>query len=262
MLNVYIDRPRNVRGREKAREAIGGNPISVIIPVLNEERVLGQTLRRLQSASQLEIIVVDGGSSDGSLGVAAAHGAGTLSTARGRARQMNAGAALATSPILLFLHADTLLPEGFDQGMRDALQRPGVVAGAFELGIASRHWCYRIVERGANLRARCLQMPYGDQGLFLRADLFYRLGGFPELPIMEDFELVRRVRRHGRLAIVAARATTSARRWERIGLWRTTWLNQLVLLGYYLGVAPERLAAWYAGRGGGGEAHRRGEGER
>jgi rSAM/selenodomain-associated transferase 2 len=221
-------------------------PIAVIIPVLNEESVLGATLRSAHAGSRLETIVVDGGSSDKSLEVARTQGARTMSTARGRARQMNAGATLATSPILLFLHADTRLPPGFDQSVRDTLNRSGVVAGAFELGIASRRWPYRLIEKAVNLRARYLQMPYGDQGLFVRAGLFHRLGGFRDMPIMEDVELIKRLRRCGRVVVVPLPATTSARRWQRLGFWRTTWINQKILLACRLGVPPQRLARWYA----------------
>jgi rSAM/selenodomain-associated transferase 2 len=241
------DGPLDDLGQAKAkRKAAGLESIAVIIPVLNEESVLGETLRSAQAGSRLETIVVDGGSSDGSLEVAQAEGARTLSTARGRARQMNAGAALAASPILLFLHVDTRLPPGFDQCVRDTLDQSGVVAGAFELGIASRRWPYRIIEKAANLRARYLRMPFGDQGLFLRADLFHRLGGFANMPIMEDVELVKRLRRCGRVAVVPIPATTSVRRWQRLGFWRTTWVNQKILLAYCLGVPPQRLVRWYA----------------
>ncbi len=234
-------------GLRKARwEAVGLESITVIIPVLNEDGLLGETLRSAQAGSRLETIVVDGGSSDGSLEVARTQGARTLSAAGGRARQMNAGAALATSSILLFLHADTILPPGFEQCIRDTLNRAGVAAGAFELGIASRRWPYRIIEKAANLRARYLQMPYGDQGLFVRAELFHRLGGFRDMPIMEDVDLIKRLRRCGRVAVVPFRATTSARRWQTLGFWRTTWINQKTLLAYFLGISPQRLARWYA----------------
>jgi len=145
----------------------------------------------------------------------------------------------------LFLHADTRLPEGFDAHVRRALGQPRVVAGAFRLRIDGPQRTLRLIECGVNLRSRCLQMPYGDQALFLKAETFRTVGGFPELPIMEDFELVRRLRRHGRIAIADAAVTTSARRWNAFGALRTTWTNQMVIIGYYLGVSPGRLARQY-----------------
>jgi hypothetical protein len=120
-----------------------------------------------------------------------------------------------------------------------------VAAGAFELGIDSPMRSLRIIEAVANFRARWLHMPYGDQGLFMRASVFHEVGGFPEFPIMEDFELVRRLRRRGRIVISDPRVATSARRWQQLGPLRTTWTNQMIVLSYYLGVSPERLAKWY-----------------
>ena len=226
------------------------DPISVIIPTLNEAAVLEETLRCLRGAATLETIVVDAGSEDGTVGLAAAHGARIIRAAKCRARQMNAGAAVATGPLLLFLHADTRLPEGFEEHIRNALRQPGVVAGAFELGIDSAMRSLRIIETVANLRARYLHMPYGDQGLFVRAGVFHNVGGFPDFPLMEDFELLRRLRRCGRVVVVRARVATSPRRWQRLGPWRTTWTNQMIVLGYYLGVSPSRLANWYGGGNG------------
>jgi rSAM/selenodomain-associated transferase 2 len=160
---------------------------------------------------------------------------------------MNAGAQAASGSILLFLHADTRLPAGFDAAVRTILQDAVVVGGAFQFGIDAPGLRFRILERLVNLRASWLGMPYGDQGLFLRKDTFTELGGFPELPIMEDFELVKRLRRRGRIRIVPLPATTSARRWQEVGVWRTTWINQKIILGYCLGVSPQRLARWYYG---------------
>jgi GT2 family glycosyltransferase len=139
------------------------------------------------------------------------------------------------------------LPERFDERVRDILARPGVVAGAFRLRIDGSRRAFRFIEWAVNLRSRWLQMPYGDQAIFLRADTFHRLGGFPEIPIMEDFEFMRRLRRHGKIAIASASAITSARRWEKLGPWKTTWINQRIILGYHLGISPETLVQWYVG---------------
>jgi rSAM/selenodomain-associated transferase 2 len=158
---------------------------------------------------------------------------------------MNAGAALASGDILLFLHADTRLSEGFEDHVQDALAGPGVAAGAFKLKIDSNTRGLRLTERVANWRSRTLQMPYGDQALFLKKEVFWGLEGFPPFPIMEDFELVRRLRRRGRIELAPGWATTSARRWQQVGVTRTWLLNQLVVTAYLCGVSTHRLARWY-----------------
>jgi len=218
--------------------------ISIIIPALNEAESIGQTLDAAADEAA-ELIVVDGGSEDRTAEIARAHGATVVTSPRGRASQMNAGARIAHGEILLFLHADTLLPRGFAEASRRTLDQPGVAAGAFRLRIDGGGMRLRWVERTANWRSRSLQLPYGDQGFFLKAELFRSLGGFPELPLMEDLEMARRVRRRGRIAISPLAAVTSARRWERVGIVRATMLNQLFLLAYFLGMPPQRIAEWY-----------------
>jgi uncharacterized protein len=219
--------------------------ISIIIPVLNEANNLPTVLKHIQSYTAVEIIVVDGGSHDDTVELARSLNLRVIQTDRGRACQMNAGAAVAAGQILLFLHADTRLPPGFDQFVHQALSRPKVIAGAFELKIDATMLGLRLVEWGVKWRSRLLQLPYGDQALFLRAATFHRLGGFPELPIMEDFVFVRQVRRLGQIAIVPATVLTSGRRWQKLGVIRTTLVNQWVILGYFLGVSPARIARWY-----------------
>ncbi len=246
-----VDRPEDLPEWRRAKctspPATDPDRISVIIPTLNESGPLEDTLAALDGARNFETIVVDGGGSDGTDSLAAERGVRLIRATTGRARQMNAGARAATGHFLLFLHADTRLPERFDEHVRDLLGRPGVVAGAFRLGIDGPRRAFRVIEWAVNLRSRCFQMPYGDQAIFLRTDTFRRLGGFPELPIMEDFEFIRRLRRNGRVAIASATATTSARRWNQLGPWKTTWLNQRIILGYYLGISPDTLAKWYSG---------------
>jgi rSAM/selenodomain-associated transferase 2 len=220
--------------------------ISVVIPTLNEAPYLDRALAPLRGGQNIETIVVDGGSHDGTDVLAAERGVPLIRGCPGRAQQLNAGARAAVGEILLFLHADTQLPDRFDEYVRQTLASPNVVAGAFRLRIDGPRPAFRLIEWAVNLRSRYLQMPYGDQAIFLRTDTFHQLGGFPELPIMEDFELVRRLRRLGKIAIVAAPATTSARRWEQLGPWRTTLINQQVILGYHLGVSPQTLSRWYA----------------
>ena len=219
--------------------------ISVIIPTLNEATHLPRTLAALAGAVGVEVIVVDGGSRDDSLAIAQAAGATTLVAAGGRGAQMNWGATQAQGEWLLFLHGDTVVPPGFEYWIRHCLGQPGVVAGAFDLAIDGPGWGLRWVEWGVKQRSRWLQLPYGDQGLFLRASDFRGLGGFPALPIMEDFALVQQLRRRGQIARVPLPVLTSARRWQRLGVGRTTLLNQIMVLGYSLGVPPSRLARWY-----------------
>lgn len=219
--------------------------ISVIIPTLNEAIHLPRTLAALAGAVEVEVIVVDGGSRDDSLALALAAGATTLVTGGGRGAQMNQGAAQARGELLLFLHGDTLVSPGFEYWIRHCLGQPGVVAGAFDLAIDGPGWGLRWVEWGVKQRSRWLQLPYGDQGLFLRADRFRCLGGFPALPIMEDVALVQQLRQRGRIARVPLSVLTSARRWQRLGVIRTTLINQIMVLGYSLGIPPSRLARWY-----------------
>ncbi|MBI5116021.1 TIGR04283 family arsenosugar biosynthesis glycosyltransferase [Candidatus Poribacteria bacterium] len=218
--------------------------ISVIIPALNEEALIANTLASLRDEPSIETIVVDAGSSDGTVSLASSYGAQIVQSSQGRGRQMNAGAAEATGDILIFLHADTSLPKGFSRMVRDALSQSGTVAGAFELRIDSIRSSLRVVEKMVNWRSRRLGMPYGDQAIFMWADTFHSMGGFPEIPIMEDFEFVRRLRQRGKIEIITAPALTSARRWIALGLWRTTLINQATIAAYYMGVSLPRIAHW------------------
>ncbi|MBI4859848.1 MAG: TIGR04283 family arsenosugar biosynthesis glycosyltransferase [Candidatus Riflebacteria bacterium] len=168
----------------------------------------------------------------------------------GRAGQMNVGAAVASGPVLLFLHADTRLPERFEEPVRATLDRAGVVAGAFRLAIENARGPLRFIQWAANFRSRWLGMPYGDQAVFAKAEVFRAVGGFPDLPILEDLEMIRRFRRFGRIAVVAATVTTSSRRWASRGALRGSWINQMVLAGYFAGVSPDRLLRWYGRMGG------------
>lgn len=225
--------------------------ISVIIPVLNEERTLDHVLSKLKNAPNLEAIIVDGGSIDNTIKVAQRFGQNTevevqiIETVRGRAYQMNAGAAAATGEILLFLHADTLLPNHFEKWVRQALDEPLVIAGAFELKITTSVRGAAWVEQGVKWRSHILQMPYGDQAIFLKAKTFWEIGGFPKLPLMEDFELVRQLRQQGKIVIIPTAVVTSGRRWQKLGVFRTTLINQIIIIAYLLGVSPQKLADWY-----------------
>ncbi len=219
--------------------------ISIIIPVLNEARILSSTLANTQLGTDVEVIVVDGGSEDGTAELAQSLGVKVLSATGGRAGQMNAGALAATGDIVLFLHADTRLPIGFDALVRQALKQPKAVAGAFALQIDASLLGLRLIETGVNWRSHWLQMPYGDQAIFLKTEVFDHIGGFPKLPIMEDFELMRRLKRFGRIVIIPVPVLTAGRRWQKLGVVKTTLINQLVIVAYLLGVPPERIVGWY-----------------
>lgn len=219
--------------------------LSVIVPVINEEIHIEATLHSIgQPSEDLEIILADGGSTDRTIEVASAFGCRILSCNRGRARQMNAASVVATGEVLLFLHGDTRLPVNYRNDVSRCLDS-GRVAGAFRLKIAGNNLGLRMVEWGANLRSRWLQLPYGDQGIFMRSDDFFKLGGYRHLPIMEDFELCRRIRRSGKMQLLDSTIETSSRRWLTRGIVKTTLLNQICILGFLAGIAPKRIATIY-----------------
>ncbi len=218
--------------------------VSVVIPTLDEHAVIGTAIDRARGGGASEVIVVDGGSVDGTADAAARHGARVVETQPGRGRQMNAGAAVATGDVLLFLHADTTLPAAYAGHVARVLARPGVVAGAFELRIDAPHRALRLVEASVNRRSRWFGMPYGDQAIFLPAATFRQIGGYCEADAMEDFAMIRRLRRIGRVSIAPAHVTTSARRWLAGGVWRTTLLNQVCVAAWIAGVSGRRIARW------------------
>lgn len=220
--------------------------ISIIIPALNEGENIKATLATTQIATNIEVIVVDGGSEDDTVAVAQSEGITVLcGYRRGRALQMNAGAAVASGEILLFLHADTHLPPRFDVMVRKIFSTPKIVAGAFTLKIDAKGIGLRLVEWGVKLRSHFWQMPYGDQAIFLKKQTFQEIGGFPELPIMEDFELIRRLQSSGKIAIIPVSVVTSARRWLQKGVFKTTLINQIIIIAYFLGISPQHLRTWY-----------------
>jgi len=234
-------------GEQESRGA--GEKISIIIPAVNEAWTIQQSLASTETGTNLEVIVADGGSQDDTVAIASAGGAKVLSVSKGRAKQMNLGAAAATGEFLLFLHADTLLPLRFDAMIRTALAQPNAIAGAFCVQIDSPLSSLRLVEWGVNWRSRLLHMPYGDQAIFLRSSVFHQLGKFPELPMMEDFELMRRLRCRGRIVILPTPVLTSPRRWLKQGVCQTTLKNQIAIVSYLFGVSPAKIACWYGGRG-------------
>jgi rSAM/selenodomain-associated transferase 2 len=220
--------------------------LCIVMPVLDEAGTLAPQLRALQSLRQrgVHLVVVDGGSQDGTPAIAREHADRVLTAPRGRAAQMNAGAAACPAEVLLFLHADTALPEQADALVRRATQ--GASAwGRFDVRIDSPRWALRLVEQMMNLRSRWTGIATGDQAIFVRHDLFRQVGGFPDLPLMEDIALSRLLKRHGRPACLRERVITSARRWERHGVWRTVLLMWRLRAAYFLGADPRQLAIRY-----------------
>ncbi|MEZ5356635.1 MAG: TIGR04283 family arsenosugar biosynthesis glycosyltransferase [Bryobacteraceae bacterium] len=218
--------------------------ISVVIPVLDEQRVLGRLLESLRAMEPApEVIVADGGSSDGTVAVARAFGARAVVSARGRGPQMNAGAAASSGAVLLFLHADVTIGPTALSALERALAGGGVVGGNFDIRYEGG-WEARLFS--AINRRRCrMGVIYGDSGIFCRRDVFEKLGGYRDWPLLEDYEFARRLRRAGKLALLAEPVYVSGRRWRNGGLWKTLWAWFWVQALYYLGVSPRRLAAMY-----------------
>jgi len=244
-----VDRPVDLHiwqaVKKTAAKSSAAQKISIIIPALNEAATIDRTLSHLEGVDNLEVIVVDGGSIDETAALARSHEAKVIQSNPGKAIQMNTGAAAAAGEILVFLHADTLLPEGFSHQIVSALNQKGVAAGAFRLSIDSPAAGIRFIECMANLRSRFLRLPYGDQALFMKKSLFDEIGGFPEMQIMEDFILVGRLKRKGKIIIVPKAVATSPRRWLHLGIFKTWLINQLIVMAYYLGLPPERLTRIY-----------------
>lgn len=218
--------------------------VSVILPALNEEAHIEETILNAQSPDA-EVIVVDGGSGDSTVERAERAGAAVLGGPRGRALQQNAGAAAAGGSVLLFLHADTLLPKDYVAQVFETLMDRRVALGAFRFRTDLDRPLMRGIEFTTHIRSRYLRLPYGDQALFLRKSHFQAAGGFPEMPIAEDLFFVRLVSKQGRIAIAPAHAVTSGRRWKEVGLLRTTLMNQVILAGFALGISPKTLARLY-----------------
>ncbi len=217
--------------------------ISIIVPTLNEAGNI-QALAQLQELV-CEVIIVDGGSTDHTCELARAAGLRVSETSGGRGCQQNQGARLAQGDILLFLHADTQLPPDFGQAVINCLAEDTIIAGAFSLKIDGPGIGLRLIAGLANLRSRLLQLPYGDQAIFIRRPDFFRYGPFAEVPIMEDYILIRQLTRCGTIKTLSQEVTTSGRRWQRLGLIRTTVINQLMIAGYAMGISPTRLASLY-----------------
>lgn len=221
--------------------------LSVIVPCLNEAPVIEATLARMQGlrARGHEIIVVDGGSDDRSVEIARPLADKIIIARRGRALQMNAGAAAAAGNVLLFVHADTWLPAAADLLLGSALVSGDRRWGRFDVRLSGAHPLFRVIEFFMNWRSRVTGIATGDQAMFVTRPLFDALGGFADIPLMEDVTLSRALKRHGRPAVVRRRAITSSRRWEQHGVLRTIVMMWRLRLAYFLGASPQQLARLY-----------------
>lgn len=217
--------------------------LSVVIPALDEEAGIRAAVESAR-APGVEVLVVDGGSRDATLARAGAAGARVLDAGRGRARQLAAGLEAATGDAVLFLHADTRLPAGYADAVAHALRDPRVAGGCFRLRFDERSAALRLVEWGARLRAGWLGLPYGDQALFARRSVLREIGGVPQVPVMEDLDLVQQIRRRGRLARLPLPAETSARRYRAQGVLRTALRHACAAAAWGLGIDRARIAAW------------------
>ncbi|MGH4000418.1 MAG: TIGR04283 family arsenosugar biosynthesis glycosyltransferase [Pseudonocardiaceae bacterium] len=219
--------------------------VSIVVPALNEATRIEGCLQRLRSDfSECELVVVDGGSTDATFDLAAQY-ARAIRCPAGRAVQMNAGAAVSSGDILWFIHVDCRIPANALGLLRQAMQDPRVVGGGLQLRFDQRTVGLDYLAASSNQRARRLHWIFGDQAMFVRRDVFDSVGGFPELPLMEDLEMSRILRRRGRLAVLPVTVTASARRLVEQGPWRMTVLMQWLKLQYFFGVDPERIRRRY-----------------
>jgi len=226
--------------------------VSIIIPALDEEGSISRTIRSCREAGPCEVVVADGGSRDATVEIARDLADAVIDAPRGRAAQMNAGAAVARGEVLLFLHADTLLPAGAAAAALGALQDPGLIGGAFRVRLAASPGAGRYVRAMLGItgrmiggRARLSRSYTGDQAIFVRAETFRDFGGYPEIPLMEDVELSRRMRRAGKTALLPQRVETSGRRWEAWGPLRTILFMWRLRIGYLFGRTPSDCAGAY-----------------
>ena len=247
--------PARAPAPASAAATASGSALTIIVPVLNEGGTLARWLRSLgRMCPDAQLVLVDGGSTDDTAAVARTSLADrghscdrVISSPRGRARQMNAGAAVATGDVLLFLHADTRLPTGAPRSIGHAVAA-GAGWGRFDVRIDSPRRSLRMVSWMMNERSHRTGVATGDQAIFVRRDLFERTGGYPDLPLMEDIALSKLLRRRGRPARIRSRVVTSPRRWESNGTWRTIALMWRLRLEYVLGADPEVLALRYGSR--------------
>ncbi len=222
---------------------------SIIVPVFHEEKRINdliEYLNRLDSAGDAEIIIVDGTREKDTLRAIRSNNVIKISSEQSRAKQMNAGASIATGEILIFLHADTELPIHALRTIGSFIEQIEYVGGAFDLGIKSDRLIFKVIGTLSSLRSRLNRVPFGDQAIFIRREYFYKIGGYKEVPLMEDLELLRRIKRSGdRIRIFHDRVMTSPRRWEKEGVIYCTLRNWTLQALYLLGVSPEKFVNFY-----------------
>ena len=207
--------------------------ISIIIPTLNEEKTISQCLETVVNIPGVEVIVSDGGSTDSTAEIAGQHrDVRVVHTQTGRGVQMNSGAACARGEILLFLHADCILPRENVLKIRQIIDSGIFVGGAFKIRLLSDKFPYRLIEMGINFRSKVFKLPYGDQGIFVKRSVFEKLGGFREMPICEDLDFICRLKKCGRIAILNEKIFTSVRTWKNHGILRTSLRYQLLLASF------------------------------
>jgi rSAM/selenodomain-associated transferase 2 len=223
--------------------------ISIVIPVLHEAASINSLVARiggLEHDEKPQIIVVDGDPEGTTIGAIESTDVVRAKSERGRGRQMNEGAKEAQGNVLLFLHADTELPAEALRQITSVMTRQDIVAGAFDLGVKSRRFIFRIIEGIASFRSRVSRIPFGDQAIFIRRDYFNEIGGYDEIPLMEDLEIMRRIKKRGdKIFIIHTMVMTSPRRWEQEGMLYCTLRNWFIQILYYCGVSPQRLAKYY-----------------
>jgi rSAM/selenodomain-associated transferase 2 len=220
--------------------------ISVIVPVLDEEKTIAATLEALTRLPPYEVIVVDGGSTDRTAEICQQFGVKFLVSHRGRAQQMNYGACHASGDVLLFLHADTRLPGSAFRDIAAALSGPDYLGGRFDVELEGKHWMLKVIGAMINTRSRLSKIGTGDQAIFVRRSVFEEIGGYPEIPLMEDIAFCRALKRMGEIACLTSRVVTSGRRWEIDGVWRTILKMWTLKMLFLAGVSPNRLKQYYA----------------
>jgi rSAM/selenodomain-associated transferase 2 len=219
--------------------------VSIIVPTLNEERVLKKTLIQIQQLSPHELIVSDGGSTDNTKPIAQKLSHLVVTGPVGRAMQMNSGANQATGDIFLFLHADNRLEPKSYQKMLECMENPKWIGGAFTICIESNKWSINLITLLANIRSRYFGLAYGDQGIFVRAEVFKNMNGFSSIPICEDLDFYHRLKKKGPVNLLKEKTHTSQRRWVKEGVAFTTARNILITLLFGLGFPPRTLRKWY-----------------
>ncbi len=223
----------------------GLKKISIIIMTLNEEELVGGLLLSLRNIEDTEIIISDGGSIDRTCRVASKYTDKIIRGERGRGRQLNAGAALATGDILWFLHVDSTPPDNFKHHILTTVEKPGVAGGAFTLQIDSVMSSLNFISRVVKLRSLISGIPYGDQGIFVKRHIFEKMNGFKNIPLLEDIEFGRRLKKEGRIEIIKPKILTSARAWEKYGILRTTLRNWVYVTLFFMGYSPYKLYERY-----------------